>query len=543
MVATASSIRNAIQTEPASGLDIGLPKAKELNDLADASPRKQVVAAEDTPIPITWGRDRQFGKVSCVAVHSGYLYLRYTFGRGPIQEFETVFVDGVDASDSGGFLSVSGASIERYTGTSTQGVSPLLSAAIDGYSDTLRGYAYLVLRVPTGAATGFPRVEAIIKGQKVYDPRNSALLGGDILRLALGTSIQNSLRTTSLTAEAWIRIRDGWDGTDSAVDIIDNMDRVDEGWLLGVTSAGELQFRLYTDTSGASHQVLTTAFVRQLTDEAIHHVAATYSSSDRTMRIYLDAVEVASQTLSGLSNYNINWEGNRIDLEFGTGGNIEMQEVRIWGVVRSASEIRDNYRRRLAGSEDDLVGYWPIYERSGSAIRDFAGSHTMTRNSSALFGDAFKGLHPSSSSSTVYSANPSLCFADFLSRFSDRSVRYDSVIEAAQANDEMVGGSPRREIGWTINTPRTIDSWIKAWRVYAGVYIGWDDREVVLVPAARAVEAQGAVEFDGSSNTYASITSADSGRGGTSEDLRFRLTVMDDNGQSDTDEVIVAVNY
>ena len=487
-------------------LDTGIPSAGEVNELAKASPKSQTVAAEDTPLPITWGRDRIYGKVGAVAVQSDILYVMYTFGEGPIEGYETIYVDGVDVNASGGFLSVSGAQVEEHTGTATQAASTLLSGAITGYTDTLTGVAYVVLKIPEGATSGFPRVEAIIKGQKVYDARRSALGGGDILRLALGTTIPAALETNSVSAEAWVRIRSGWKATNSVIDIIDNMDRVNEGWLLGVTTAGQLTFRIYTNTSGGGHQTLTTSMTTALTDGDVFHVACTYSHTEKVMRIYLNGKQVGTKSLTSQSytTWNVHWDtATNTDLEFGTGGNADMQEVRIWSDKRTQAELEGNMLNRLSGTEAGLVGYWPIYENTGTSIEDHAGTFNMTRNSSASFLGAFKGLSPSNTSPLSYTTNPTICFSDFIERFTVREMDYDSVLRGAGANDELVGGSPRREVGWTVNSPKTVDSWVQAWRVYMGAFIAWEKGKMRVIPAAPEVNEQGSLELNGSSTTYA----------------------------------------
>jgi subtilisin family serine protease len=50
-----------------------------------------------------------------------------------------------------------------------------------------------------------------------------------------------------------------------------------------------------------------------------------------------------------------------------------IDEVRIWNVARSASDIRADHRRRLAGNEPGLVALWSLNEGSGTAVADAAG--------------------------------------------------------------------------------------------------------------------------------------------------------------------------
>lgn len=66
----------------------------------------------------------------------------------------------------------------------------------------------------------------------------------------------------------------------------------------------------------------------------------------------------------------------------GFGGTID--EVRVWNVARSQSEIQDNRFDPLTGTEEGLVAYWPFSEGSGSTTADQAGNgHEGTLNGPA----------------------------------------------------------------------------------------------------------------------------------------------------------------
>jgi hypothetical protein len=151
--------------------DSGQPTTDDLNDLSQY--RRLTIAAENTAIPIPYGRDRWFGSIFVLHIDdtNGFMYAAYGFGQGEIEAFETIFVDGTDADDAAGFLSFSGTAIEEHVGTSGQSASTLLSGVLAGFTDTYPNLAYLVLKVPVETTQGFPRVEAIIQGKLLYDPR------------------------------------------------------------------------------------------------------------------------------------------------------------------------------------------------------------------------------------------------------------------------------------------------------------------------------------------------------------------------------------
>jgi hypothetical protein len=52
-----------------------------------------------------------------------------------------------------------------------------------------------------------------------------------------------------------------------------------------------------------------------------------------------------------------------------------VNNVRLWGIARSAEEIAHSMHRRLAGDEPGLLGNWPCDEGCGSTVRDQAGTN------------------------------------------------------------------------------------------------------------------------------------------------------------------------
>jgi hypothetical protein len=108
-----------------------------------------------------------------------------------------------------------------------------------------------------------------------------------------------------------------------------------------------------------------------------HHVAATYDGVTR--RILLDGNVVASDTPSG---HNVP-HGSNLTIGRGFPGNPtfpgEMDEVRVWDVARSPSQIQATLGIRLAGDEPGLVVYYPMDEGFGSLTADASGNGNTGR--------------------------------------------------------------------------------------------------------------------------------------------------------------------
>ena len=50
--------------------------------------------------------------------------------------------------------------------------------------------------------------------------------------------------------------------------------------------------------------------------------------------------------------------GDLAEVAVGLDGDVS--DLRLWGVERAEMEIREGMRRRLNGSEQALLGYWPV---------------------------------------------------------------------------------------------------------------------------------------------------------------------------------------
>jgi hypothetical protein len=92
-----------------------------------------------------------------------------------------------------------------------------------------------------------------------------------------------------------------------------------------------------------------------------------------------------------------------------------------------------------------------------------------------------------------YSDNPALCLADFLASSTHglgRDIHWASVIDAANACDELVNSSKRRTIGLTLDSPQPVRSWIDTLRTYAGCWVVAEGSEAMLIPSRpRATDA------------------------------------------------------
>jgi hypothetical protein len=106
---------------------------------------------------------------------------------------------------------------------------------------------------------------------------------------------------------------------------------------------------------------------------AWHHVALTIGAASRTLTLYLDGVQVSQETVPSLS------KGSNMPLQVGRDGAAsgkyfqgKLDDLRIWSVARSSSEIAANYRAELTTSPAGLVANWQFNESGGTSAADRA---------------------------------------------------------------------------------------------------------------------------------------------------------------------------
>lgn len=150
-----------------------IPPAGALNTAA--APRSLAAAGARSLVPLTYGVDRQTAlilNVLPVAGDANTLLVQVLWGHA---------LDHIDEPRFNDQALPTGASITHYAGDQTVPDVALVAAFnAQGitYEDTLEGYAYSVLRLPTRLFDGQLNVSARLWGRRVYDPRLDSTAGG-----------------------------------------------------------------------------------------------------------------------------------------------------------------------------------------------------------------------------------------------------------------------------------------------------------------------------------------------------------------------------
>jgi hypothetical protein len=117
---------------------------------------------------------------------------------------------------------------------------------------------------------------------------------------------------------------------------------------------------------------------------AWHHVAATFAGSTRTLTLYLDGAQVAQGVLASTST------GNTLAVQIGRNGPSgrplrgRLEDVRIWNLVRTPSEIAGAYLTEFSSAPGGLVANWKMNEGGGNTAADSAGGHNATLHGGAV---------------------------------------------------------------------------------------------------------------------------------------------------------------
>ena len=169
----------------------------------------------------------------------------------------------------------------------------------------------------------------------------------------------------AMTLEAWIHA-ETWAGSIWAGNIISKQGgSPDRGYGLTAGENGRLEFTLAIDNAW---EAVNTPQILGL--NTWYHVAGVYDGT--TIKIYVNgllqnSVDVTG-TFSPSSGVVLNFGENPSWTQRYFNGDID--EVRIWNIARTATEIQQNMSIPLTGSEPGLVGYWTMNEGSGNITYD-----------------------------------------------------------------------------------------------------------------------------------------------------------------------------
>lgn len=224
----------------------------------------------------------------------------------------------------------------------------------------------------------------------VINAQNALHFDGTNDRVDCGNSADVQISGTQITLEAWIRPTafgtEAWKNN-----IIDKeVWTPQEGFMLRCGAGGKLNFNL---GGGGSWNELTSA-TTVLTLNTWHHVAGTYDGS--YMRIYVDGMITDSVaktvSISSAANSNLIIGDNS---QTGRNFNGYIDEVRIWNIARTKSEIQAGMLQEYCGIQPNLKAYYRLNEGMPGGSNSGVTTATNSANSlnnATLTGFALSGL-------------------------------------------------------------------------------------------------------------------------------------------------------
>ena len=394
-------------------------------------------------------------------------------------DFDDIKTEVINSDDEDSVIEV-----VAYVGTQTQQFDSLLHDTLTGYVDDLPGLAYIVMRCPVGSSRGFPRLEAIIQGRKVFDPRKYNLLYDDnddhMFTTAGETVVADSKwfssqsLSSSMGAPGWTtETADPSPAGATYAELIDNDDSTESVFSQDMP----------VDTSKT---YTVTIYAKQ-------------PSGDRRNYLHVTFKDAAGTNIQANTDSSTGWDSQ------GT--------YYYWSIVNTqfaATWTKYTFTFGAGTANQFPQDTTPVTMSIGGLFsRDGAvGTATTVRIADYRVFEGSTEHVESDNTTWAYTQNPSICFRDMVANFTGWTPLDQGVADNANHNDELVSGVPRRQIGLTLGRVNTVDTWVKGFRAYMGAFLNWEGGKIRVIPNRPDVDAPGAVSLDATAGTWVDMGDA-----------------------------------
>lgn len=196
--------------------------------------------------------------------------------------------------------------------------------------------------------------------------------------------------TGSFTLEAWIKLETTPASGEEWTIVGKYGTTAFSDWVMTyLNDAGSLYIRGIYTNAGGSAKAVAASTSNTVTTGTWTHVAITYNSAGgaNSGKFYRDGVEITTATQDA-DTLRDNNDATYIGFGNNQGGDDYfdgiIDEVRIWNVVRTGTQISDNYNCELVGDESGLVAYWKL-ENNG--LDETANNNDLTANNGTFVTD------------------------------------------------------------------------------------------------------------------------------------------------------------
>ncbi len=211
-------------------------------------------------------------------------------------------------------------------------------------------------------------------GTSIADTNGFALqFDGTDDRLDCGNESSLQITGNKITLETWINVNEFKSQPFAGSVIVKDQGGIDAGYMIRCGGDGIINFNIGT---GSWHEINTPSNSLQL--NSWQHVAATYDGT--SMKIFVDGELKAESNIAGLNIGNAVNSNLLIGESPGFPGRVfngKIDEVRIWNVARSQSQIQSTMNTSLtqeyySSPDSGLVGYWRLDDGFGQTAADLS---------------------------------------------------------------------------------------------------------------------------------------------------------------------------
>lgn len=214
-------------------------------------------------------------------------------------------------------------------------------------------------------------------------PTQCADLEASSSQYAADTSVSGLIFTDDWTVEAWINPESY--GTTLAP-ILSRYNGTSGFYLSLDSSTGQLVMKGMNAGAGNVSQVSSYQSVplNKWTHVAVKLDMSAFTYSNTTSQVYINGVEVPGVVSRAGSNPTAIIQAG--DLQIGKDNTTnyfdgKISDVRLWNVLRTTTQIRDNMNQQLVGSETNLMGYWKL---NGNFTDSTVNANTLTGSGGAV---------------------------------------------------------------------------------------------------------------------------------------------------------------
>ena len=458
-----------------------IPAAATLNAVASRA-RAVAAAGSRSVVPLTYGEDRLGALILNVlpaGASSSTLLVQCLWG------FACDDISAVRLNDQ---ALPTGSTVTHYTGAQTT-VDSALAAAFTAqgltYADTLEGYAYTVVAMPTLEFTGQLNITALVRGRVVYDPRHD----------------QHPYKDTSAAVA-------GSPGTPPTGWFFSNSNGISVA-VVGSGAEGGIQYldvRLSgTATAVAGPRVWTTNY------------ASVAASSGQTWKgaVRLRLVDGSTSGITSIYAFLAARDVSNV----ATGTAISGTGPTSLPIDQPLANDRRVTGTATATAGTTQVTFWVHADIPITSVVD------------CTLRIGFPELWETTDVADVeaWSENPALALGDFLHNAEyglGRLVDWASVEDSADHCDALIGSpaETRRVVGVSFVQPASAVDMAEALRAYAGCFIVGDGMNVALLPDEDVATSASYVHADGDIAALTGLVKRDTGNQPTAVEVLYTDT-------------------